>query len=88
MPKISQTAISILTLLNNINDLIVQSHDRTDAKDVMRALAVYANEKSFPIPEEKIQNFYAVLIDSRPYTLSFLLKDIAAAVLSADFKNN
>ena len=43
----SDTARSLITLLNNVNDLIVQSSNRTDAKEVMRALSVYAKNKSF-----------------------------------------
>ena len=86
MPKLSQTAISILTLLNNINDLILQSQDRENARDVMRALNVYASSKDFPLPQDKVDNFYAVLIDSRIYTLSSLLKDMAMDVTIADYK--
>ncbi len=37
MPKISDVASSILTLLNNANELIVKSSDRQSAKDVIRA---------------------------------------------------
>jgi len=86
MPRLSPTAISIITLLNNIDELIVLSNNREGAKDTMRAMKVYADNKSFPLPEEKIFNFYAVLLDSRPYTLSSLLKDLAKEVVYIDLK--
>jgi len=86
VPKLSQTAISILTLLNNIDELIVKSQDRENARDVMKALNVYAASKNFRLPQDKVDNFYAVLLDSRIYTLSSLLKDIAVDVTIIDTK--
>jgi len=86
MSRLSPTAISIITLLNNMDELIVLSNNREGAKDAMRAMKVYADNKSFPLPEEKIYNFYAVLLDSRPYTLSSLLKDLAKEVVRIDSK--
>ena len=87
MSKISDTATSILTLLNNINELIVKSSDRKNAEGVMRALCVYAKGKSFPITKDKIDNFYAILLDARPYTLTMLIKDIADDVLVIESKD-
>jgi len=91
-PKISSTALTLLTLLHNVNDLIVVSSDRTNARDVMKALRVYAHGKSFPLSDEKIDNFNAVLIDSKPFTLTSLLQDIAHDVMASDYtmqkKNN
>ena len=87
MPKLSDTASSILTLLNNANELIVKSSDRQGARDVMKALDVYAKSKRFILPEDKMQNFQAVLIDARPYTLTMIIKDIADDVLKIDGKN-
>jgi len=84
MPKLSQTAVSILTLLNNIDELIVQSNNRQDARDVMSALRIYAKEKSFRLPDEKIENFLAVLLDKKAYVLSELVKDIAVDVATVD----
>lgn len=86
MPQLSPTAVSIITLLNNIDELIVLSNSRSKAKDTMRAMKVYAETKNFPLPEEKIANFYAVLLDSRPYTLSSLLRDMAQEVVRIDSK--
>jgi len=77
-------AARIITLLNNAEELIVQSNRREAAKDVVKAMSIYAKSKSFPIPDEKIETFMAVLIDSRPYTLSAILKDIATDVLVKD----
>jgi len=86
MSKLSSTAVSLITLLNNMDELIVISNNRIGAKDTMRAMKVYAESKNFPLPEEKIQNFYAVLIDSRPYTLSSLLRDLAQDIIRIDSK--
>jgi len=86
MPNISETARSILTLLNNANDLIVQSSDRSAARDVMRAIRVYGDNKGFLLPQDKIDNFYAVLIDARPFTLTSIIKDIAEDVIMIDKK--
>ena len=55
--NLSETATSIITLLNNINELIVKSSDRKSAEEVMRAIKVYAKGKTYTIPEEKINNF-------------------------------
>lgn len=82
MPKnqISPTATTLITLLNNINDLIVVSNKRKEASDVMKALSIYASNLNYKIPEEKINNFQSVLLDSRPITLSYILHDIAADI--------
>ena len=79
--EISPTVKAILTLLNNAHDLIVISNRRTDAKEVMRALRVYAKNKNYPIPEEKFDNFFSVLLDCRCNTLSYLLTDIAQTIV-------
>lgn len=82
--KISPTALSILTLLNNINDLIVKSNDREGASDVMKALTIYAGNFNYPVPDDKIKNFHAVLLDSRPITLSYIVHDIATEIVKKD----
>ena len=82
----SQTTISLLTLLNNVDELIRISQDRKNAKEVMKCLVVYANNHSFPIPNSKINNFYRVCIDSRPDTLSYLVHDIAKEIIRTDVK--
>lgn len=86
MPRISDTAISIITLLNNANELIVQSSNRKDAQEVMKALSIYAKNKTFPMPDEKIDNFYAILLDSKPYVLTSVIMDIANDVMVADIQ--
>jgi len=88
MSNLSDVATSILTLLNNINELIVKSSDRKNAEDVMRALRVYAKSKNFPVSQDKIDNFFAILIDARPYTLTMLIKDIADDVIIAGLKKD
>ena len=87
MPKLSDTASSILTLLNNANELIVKSSDRQGARDVMKALDVYAKSKRFILPEDLMKNWFAVLLDARPYTLTMIVKDIAENVIKIDGKN-
>jgi hypothetical protein len=74
---LSPTALSILTLLNNADDLITIANNRQNALDVMKAVKVYAHNKNFKLPTEKIDNFEAILLDARPFTLSSLIKDIA-----------
>jgi len=85
---ISTTASSILAILNNINELIVQSSDRQSAHDVIKALRIYAKSKGFNIPEQKIDNFLRILLDARPVTLTYLIQDIANDVVSADKMKN
>jgi hypothetical protein len=84
MAYLSSTARSLLSILNNINDLIVLSNNRQDSKDVMRALVVYAKNKNFDIPQDKIDSFYSILLDSRPITLSHLIMDIAQDIAHTD----
>jgi len=87
MPKqLSETASSIIAILNNINELIVKSSDRKNAAEVIRAMRVYAKGKHFTIPEDKVDNFLSVLLDARPYTLTCILKDIATDVVEFDTK--
>jgi hypothetical protein len=74
---------SIITLLNNINDLIVISNKRKEAADVMKALTIYAHNIGYRIPEDKINNFHSILLDSRPMTLSYVLRNIASDILTA-----
>jgi len=87
----SQTAISILTFLNNINELIVISNNRSLALEVMRSLVVYAKNHSFKLPTERITNFQRICLDSRANVLSSILSEIANEVVMADkkaFKSN
>jgi hypothetical protein len=84
--ELSPTAKSILVLLNNIDELIVLSNNRKDAREVMRALTIYAQGKSFSIPSGKVENFYAILLDGRPETISFIVKDIAGDVIKNGMK--
>ena len=86
MYKLSDTASSILTLLNNVNELIVQSSDRKNAREVMKAIRAYAKGKNFNLSQDKIDNFGAILLDARPYTLTMLIKDIADDVIALDSK--
>lgn len=79
--ELSPIAKSLLVLLNNIDELIVLSNNRKDAKEVMKALEIYANAKNYSIPSEKIDNFHAILLDGRPETISFIVKDIAGDIL-------
>ena len=82
--KFSPTARTIFALLNNINDLIAQSNDRKNADDVMLALTTYADGKDFLLPKGKIENFHEMLLDSRPTTISELLRSIAVDIVKAD----
>ena len=87
MPKsLSETASSLIAILNNINELVVKSSDRKNAADVMRAMRVYAQNKNYSIPEGLIDNWFSVLLDARPYTLTCIVKDIASDIVKADTK--
>ena len=84
----SPTAKSILALLNNANELIVKSSDRQGARDVMKAVRVYADNNKFDMPQDKLDSFHAILIDSTPATLTTLIKSIANSVVLFDQKKN
>jgi len=88
MLELSDTAKSLLALLNNINELIVLSSDRMNASEVIRAMASYAKNKNFDLPKDKIDNFLAVLFDARPITLTNIVKDIAEDVVMIDKKRS
>lgn len=88
MPKtLSPIASSLITLLNNINELVSVSNKRKEARDVMKALCIYARNSKFILPEitqNKIDRFNAVLLDSRPITITYLVQDIAQDILKAE----
>jgi len=82
MPKqLSPTTKSILTLLNNVNELISTSSRRKDARDVIHAIKAYAKSKNYPLPDEKINNLLLNLLDCRSNTISYLLTDIAQTIV-------
>lgn len=83
----SQTAMSILTLLNNIDELVVKSNQRKEADDVMRAIELYAKNKDFKFPNDKADAFRSILLDARPNTISNLIFNIANDVMANDEKN-
>ena len=88
MSSISSTASNILSILNNIDELIVKSSDRQTAADEIRALKAYVKGKHFPLSEDRMDNFLAVLIDARPLTLTSIIRDIAQEVITVDRKQN
>lgn len=86
MAKLSETALSIIAILNNINELIVKSSDRKNAAEVMKAMRIYAQNKNFEINEQLADNFLEILLDAKPYTLTCILKDIASDIAISDTK--
>lgn len=82
--SLSQEAKTILSLLNNCEELVTISNDRKRAADQIKALAIFARNKKFPMNETKIQNYLKVIIDSRAETLKYILMDIANDVVSVD----
>lgn len=82
----SQDVKSVVTLLNNIDDLIVVSNKRKEAKDVMDAVKIFSKSRHIQLPEEEIDDFYDLLYDSRPQTISGLLKNISHELIVADRK--
>lgn len=87
--EISIIATSIITLLNNVNDLVVMSNKRKEARDVMDAIKIYAKNSKFILSEaakQKISHFDSVLLDSRPITITYLIQDIAQEILKGEIK--
>lgn len=84
--KLTATATTLLTLLNNAEELITQNNKRKESADVMRAIEIYAKGKNFPIPNDKFEGYYAVLLDARPNTLQKLIFNIANDVMNTDAK--
>jgi len=82
--ELSEDIQSIITLLNNVDDLIVMSSKRSEAKDVMDAIQIFAKSHHIQLPEDQIEDFYDLLYDSRPNTLSGLLKNIAHDLVVQD----
>jgi len=80
-PELSSVAKSIIVLLNNACELIEQSNKRKEAADVMKAITLYADGKRFSLPLEKFEVFNDVLLDSRPNTLSTIIRDIAQDII-------
>lgn len=79
--ELSSSEKFLLTLLNNVNDLIVISNKRKEARDVILSFKTYAKNKGISVPDEKIDNLLSVLLDSRQNTLSYLITDIAKTIV-------
>ena len=89
MDYLSPIASSLITLLHNINELVTISNKRKEARDVMKALEIYARNSKFGFSEStqnKIAHFNAVLLDSRPITITYLVQDIAQDILRTETK--
>lgn len=87
MSHLSPIAASMITLLYNINELVTVSSKRKEARDVMKALEIYARNSKFVLSDStknKIAHFNAVLLDSRPITITYLVQDIAQDILKAE----
>ena len=85
--KLSPIASSLIVLLNNVNDLVAISNRRSEAQDVMRALKIYAENANFILPDktkEKIDHFIAAILDSRPITVTYLVRDIAQDIVKTE----
>ncbi len=82
--SLSKEARTILAILNNCDELVSISNDRQRASDQMKALAIYARQKKFAMPEDKIKNYLRVILDSKPITLKFILQSIAQDVAASD----
>ncbi len=81
---LSTEAKTILAILNNCDELVSISNNRALAADQMKALAVYARNKKFAMPEGKMSNYLKIILDSRPITLKFILQSIAQDVVRTD----
>ena len=89
MPKkqLSPIASSLITLLHNINELVAISNQRKEAAEVMKAIQIYAKNANFVFPaktQQKIDHFHAVLLDSRPITVTYMVQDIAQDIIKTE----
>lgn len=75
---------SVIVLLNNIDELVTISNARKEAIDAINALRVYARNKRINIPEQKLDQYLSVVWDSRPQTLSAIVRDIALDVVKSN----
>lgn len=75
---------SVIVLLNNIDELVTISNARREAIDAINALRVYARNKRINIPEQKLDQYLSVVWDSRPQTLSAIVRDIALDVVKSN----
>lgn len=82
MPKkITPVAKNIVVLLNNVCELIEHSNKRSEASDVMHAIKIYSEGKNFSIPHDKFELFDDILLDSRPNTLTDLVRNIVSDIV-------
>jgi hypothetical protein len=81
--KLSETATSLVVILNNVRDLVTRSN-RQDAARVMKAFVVYAKNKNYDIPEEKVTTFLESILDRRPNTMISLVNEIAQDIIITD----
>lgn len=90
MPRkeLSQTAKSLITLLNNVNELVVDSSRRTAAKDVLKAMKIYAQNVRYSIPDELIDDLSDVMLDSRDITITYMIREIATKIAKDDLKQS
>ena len=72
---------SVIVLLNNVDELVTVSNARKEAVDAMKALKIYAKNQHINVPEQKIDQYISVVWDSRPLTLSAIVRDIAMDVV-------
>ena len=73
---------SVMVLLNNIEEMVTISNMRKEAIDAMTALGVYAKAKHINVPERRIALYISVVYDSRPETLSHIVREIASEIVN------
>lgn len=77
---------SVIVLLNNIEEMVRISNMRREAVDAMKALKIYARQKHIEIPTNKIDQYIDVVYDSRPETLSNIVREIVSQVVQDNRK--
>ena len=87
MKEISKTGKTLLSLLNNVGDLVVISNDRRSAVDVMKALQIYASSNNYSLPPAKIDDFFVRVYDARPYDIRNITLEIGNHILNNEMKN-
>jgi hypothetical protein len=75
--QIEEDVSLILTLLNNVEELITISNDRKDARKVLDAILIFAKGNQIEIPISLIEELKSNLLDYPPKKIEQKVKSIA-----------
>lgn len=80
--QLSEDVNLIVVLLNNVEELIVLSNDRKNARAVLEAIEIYSKGTNIQIPINKILDLKKMLIDSPPPKISNVIKNISKEIVT------